>query len=80
MLIPITALRSGARRLGDGDFEHRIDVKTGDELEELAGQFNNMAGRLQETYAGLETKVQERTRDLAQSMNELAAAHSTVQE
>ena len=80
MLIPITALRSGARRLGDGDFEHRIEVKTGDELEELAGQFNNMAGRLQETYAGLETKVQERTRDLAQSMSELALAHSTVKE
>ncbi|HZR71440.1 adenylate/guanylate cyclase domain-containing protein [Bradyrhizobium sp.] len=80
MLIPITALRRGARRLGEGDFDHRIEVKTGDELEELAGQFNNMAGRLQETYAGLETKVQERTRDLAQSMNELSAAHSTVQQ
>jgi class 3 adenylate cyclase/HAMP domain-containing protein len=71
MLVPITALRSGARRLGDGDFDHRIEVRTGDELEELAGQFNNMAGRLQETYAGLETKVQERTRDLARSINEL---------
>jgi len=71
MLIPITALRLGARRLGEGDFDQRIEVKTGDELEELAGQFNNMAGRLQETYAGLETKVEERTRDLAQSINEL---------
>jgi class 3 adenylate cyclase/HAMP domain-containing protein len=80
MLIPITALRRGARRLGDGDFDHRIEVKTGDELEELAGQFNNMAGRLQETYAGLETKVEERTRDLAQTINELEAAHTTVQQ
>jgi class 3 adenylate cyclase/HAMP domain-containing protein len=71
MLIPITALRSGARRLGEGDFGQRIEVNTGDELEELAGQFNSMAGQLQETYAGLETKVEERTRDLAQSINEL---------
>jgi class 3 adenylate cyclase/HAMP domain-containing protein len=71
MLIPITALRTGARRLGAGDFSHRIDVHTKDELEELAGQFNSMAGQLQETYSGLETKVQERTRDLAQSINEL---------
>jgi len=30
-----------------------------------------MAGQLQETYSGLETKVEERTRDLAQSVNEL---------
>jgi class 3 adenylate cyclase/methyl-accepting chemotaxis protein len=71
MLIPITALSAGARRLGDGDFSHRIDVRTKDELEELAGQFNSMAGQLQETYSGLETKVEERTRDLAQSINEL---------
>jgi class 3 adenylate cyclase/HAMP domain-containing protein len=71
MLIPITALRRGARRLGEGDFSHRIEVETKDELEELANQFNSMAGQLQETYSGLETKVQERTRDLAQSIHEL---------
>jgi class 3 adenylate cyclase/HAMP domain-containing protein len=80
MLIPITALRRGARRLGEGDFSHRIEVQTKDELEELAEQFNSMAGQLQETYSGLETKVQERTRDLAQSINELNLAHSTVQQ
>ena len=71
MLTPITALRRGARRLGAGDFNHRIEVNTRDELEELANQFNSMAGQLRETYAGLETKVEERTRDLAQSINEL---------
>src|SRR5258707_1176152 len=71
MLIPITALRTGARRLGAGDFSHRIDVRTRDELQELGDQFNSMAGQLQETYSGLETKVEERTRDLAQSINEL---------
>jgi len=68
MLIPITALRTGARRLGAGDFSHRIDVHTRDELEELADQFNSMAGQLHETYSVLETKVEERTRDLARSI------------
>jgi class 3 adenylate cyclase/HAMP domain-containing protein len=71
MLIPITALSAGAHRLGEGDFAHRIDVRTSDELEGLAKQFNSMAGQLQETYSNLETKVDERTRDLAQSINEL---------
>ncbi|MDB5606787.1 MAG: Adenylate cyclase [Bradyrhizobium sp.] len=71
MLIPITALRTGARRLGAGDFSHRIDVRTKDELQELANQFNSMAGQLHETYSGLESKVEERTRDLARSVNEL---------
>lgn len=71
MLVPITALRVGARRLGAGEFGHRIEVKTSDELEELANQFNSMAGQLAETYSDLEWKVKERTRDLAQSINEL---------
>ncbi|MBW7966511.1 adenylate/guanylate cyclase domain-containing protein [Bradyrhizobium sp. BR 10261] len=71
MIIPITALRDGAHKLGEGDFSHRIDVHTSDELEDLAGQFNRMAGQLQETYTDLETKVEARTRDLAQSINEL---------
>src|ERR1043166_7241554 len=42
----------------------RIAVKTGDELEALADQFNAMAGQLQESYAGLEKKVEERTHEL----------------
>src|SRR5258708_1281818 len=71
MLVPITALRAGARRLGAGEFGHRIDVHTADELEELATQFNSMAGQLAETYSDLEWKVKERTRALAQSINEL---------
>jgi class 3 adenylate cyclase/methyl-accepting chemotaxis protein len=71
MLVPITALQAGARRLGAGDFGQRIEVKTADELEELANQFNGMASQLAATYADLEDKVEERTRDLAQSINEL---------
>lgn len=71
MIIPITALRDGAHKLGEGDFSHRIDVRTSDELEDLASQFNRMADQIQETYSNLETKVEERTRDLAQSIHEL---------
>src|SRR5258708_12192030 len=71
MVIPMTGLGAGARRLGAGEFSHRIDVRTSDELEELADQFNSMAGQLQETYSDLEAKVERRTRALAQSINEL---------
>ena len=39
----------------------------------LADQFNDMAGKLQESYADLESKVEERTRELAQSVAELRA-------
>jgi HAMP domain-containing protein len=73
MVVPIQALRAGAARIGRGDLGQRIAIKTGDELEALADQFNDMAGRLQESYADLENKVEVRTRELAQSVGELQA-------
>jgi len=61
---PIEVLRRGASRLETGDLETRIEVKTGDEFEELAEDFNRMAGHLQDSHATLERKVEERTRQL----------------
>jgi signal transduction histidine kinase len=73
MVVPIQALRRGAALIGAGDLSQRIAIKTGDELEALADQFNDMAGKLQESYADLENKVETRTRALAQSVGELRA-------
>jgi signal transduction histidine kinase/CheY-like chemotaxis protein len=73
MMVPIQALRAGAARIGGGNLGQRIKIKTGDELEALADQFNDMAGRLQESYADLEKKVDVRTHELAQSVEELRA-------
>jgi signal transduction histidine kinase/CheY-like chemotaxis protein/HAMP domain-containing protein len=70
---PIEALRAGAARIGSGDLASRISIRTGDELEVLADQFNQMAGRLQASYADLEKKVELRTRELALSVEELRA-------
>ncbi len=61
---PIGLLEAGAARIGAGDLDARIEVQTGDELETLANQFNNMAGQLKQSYAGLERKVAERTAQL----------------
>ena len=46
MVGPIQALRAGAERIGGGDFAQRISIRTGDELEGLANQFNDMGARL----------------------------------
>jgi two-component system, NtrC family, sensor kinase len=74
MVGPIQALREGAERIGGGDLAQRIRIKTGDELEALADQFNDMAGRLQESYAGLEQKVEERTREVEEKSRQLEMA------
>ncbi len=74
MVGPIQALRAGAARIGSGDLSQRIAIKTGDELEVLADQFNDMAGRLQESYAGLEQKVELRTREVEEKSRQLEMA------
>jgi signal transduction histidine kinase len=70
---PIQALRVGAERIGGGDFAQRISIKTGDELEGLANQFNDMGARLQESYADLENKVDQRTAELSESLQQQTA-------
>ena len=73
MVVPIRALRVGAENFGRGDLARRISIKTGDELEGLAHQFNEMAGRLQESYADLEKKVEQRTHELSESLEQQTA-------
>ena len=73
MVRPIHALGEGAARLGAGELSHRIDVHTGDELQALAEQFNRMGDQLQESYAGLERKVEERTRELSEALERQTA-------
>jgi signal transduction histidine kinase len=73
MVRPIRVLDEGARRIGDGDLDQKIDIHTGDELEALADQFNRMTGQLSESYAGLERKVDERTRELQNSLEQQTA-------
>ena len=73
MVGPIQALRAGAARIGSGDFSQRISVPTGDELEGLANQFNDMGERLQESYADLENKVEQRTSELTETLQQQTA-------
>ncbi len=70
---PLGTLREGVGRIGGGELGYRLDVKTGDEIEALADEFNKMTAQLQESYAGLEQKVEERTRELTESLGQQTA-------
>jgi len=73
MVRPIRTLQEGAARIGAGDLEQRIEIKTGDELEALAEQFNQMSEQLRESYAGLERKVETRTAELTVTLEQQTA-------
>ena len=78
MVGPIQALRSGAARIGLGDLSQRISIKTGDEVEALADQFNDMAVKLQESYSDLEQKVEDRTHELTQALDQQTATSEVL--
>ena len=73
MARPISILQEGAQRIGAGDLDTQIQMKTGDELEQLADQFNAMTAQLRESYAGLERKVEERTAELRETLAQQTA-------
>jgi signal transduction histidine kinase len=62
---PLGILRAGVERIGKGDLDHHLDVKTGDEIEILADEFNKMVEQIKNSYQSLEDKVRQRTKELA---------------
>lgn len=64
---PLKQLQAGVNRVASGDFDHPIELNSGDELEELGNAFNDMTRRLHEIYQDLEHQVNERSRQLVRS-------------
>jgi signal transduction histidine kinase/HAMP domain-containing protein len=70
---PVRILREGVERIGAGDLNYRLDLRTGDEIEVLADEFNRMTSKLRDSYANLEHKVEERTKELTESLQQQTA-------
>jgi nitrate/nitrite-specific signal transduction histidine kinase len=68
---PILALTKGAEVIAKGELDYHIKAETGDEIQQLAEQFNDMAKALKESYTGLEQKVADRTKQERQRAEQL---------
>ena len=77
---PIREIRGGAARIASGRFDERIDIRSKDELGGLAEEFNRMAAQLQSTYDTLERRVEDRTHDLRQSLDQNAELLREIEE
>jgi two-component system, NtrC family, sensor kinase len=67
VLLPLRLLQRGVRHVARGSFNYKIDLKSGDEMQDLAEAFNDMTSKISVTYADLEQQVQERSRQLVRS-------------
>ncbi len=74
---PILELTDTAQRVAAGDLNARAEIKTGDEIADLAVAFNNMTNRLQQTQQHLESRVAERTHALELSA-QISRSLSTI--
>jgi PAS domain S-box-containing protein len=53
---PVAKLIAAAQNVAGGNFGQKIEVRTGDELEELVKQFNRMSDQLSESYSALKER------------------------
>jgi two-component system NtrC family sensor kinase len=67
VLGPVRDLEAGVGRVAKGDLNHRIELHSGDEMEDLARAFNGMLAQLQALYSDLAGQVNERSRQLVRS-------------
>ena len=75
---PITRLREGVERIGSGHLEHRVTVETGDEIGNLARQFNQMAQAVQTRDAEAKQAREEIQRQLESLHLLITAAQKMV--
>ncbi len=64
---PVRLLHRGVRRVARGDFDYKVSIFSGDEMQALAEAFNDMTSKLSATYKDLERQVDERSRQLVRS-------------
>lgn len=76
---PIVALRQATARIAAGDLETKLVVSRHDEIEDLAGDFNQMVRRLRDVYESLEAKVADRTEELSHARDVLAERSEEIE-
>ncbi|MFI5456767.1 MAG: sensor histidine kinase [Isosphaerales bacterium] len=67
VLSPLRLLQRGVRHVARGSFDYKIDLRSGDEMQDLAEAFNDMTSKISMTYSELEQQVKERSRQLVRS-------------
>ncbi len=78
MIKPVEILTEGAKKIGTGDFDHEIAVKSNDELQLLADQFVKMQGQikelLEERYQA-EQNLENKNKEISEHKDEIESLY-----
>ncbi|MEC4890817.1 MAG: ATP-binding protein [Nitrospira sp.] len=64
IVTPVRTLQQAAQAIGRGELRTAIDIRTGDELQDLADEFNRMNAQLEAAFAGLTDQVTLKTQEV----------------
>ncbi len=64
IVMPVRRLQAAAQLIGRGELRQPIDIQTGDELQDLADEFNRMNRQLEAAFAGLTDQVAIKTQQV----------------
>jgi len=71
----LSSLIDVSKKIGDGQFDQRLKIKSNDEIGQLTLAVNNMGALLQKSYTGLEEKIRKRTQEITEIALENAALY-----
>lgn len=77
---PIEAIHKSADAIAKGEFKIRLDIKTGDEIQQLADAMNEMAEKLDSFYGTLEKQIEERTTELRYERDKLKSVFEAMED
>jgi len=78
LLRPIEKLAEATERVAKGELTQTVDIRSKDEIGDLARDFNQMTLQLRESRINLEKKVEERTHQLEENISELNRARTST--
>ncbi|MDP1947941.1 MAG: ATP-binding protein [Nitrospirota bacterium] len=64
IVTPVRRLQAAAQLIGRGELLEPIDIRTGDEIQDLADEFNRMHRQLEAAFAGLTDQVAMKTQQV----------------
>ncbi|MBA3051579.1 MAG: HAMP domain-containing sensor histidine kinase [Candidatus Omnitrophota bacterium] len=75
---PLEEISKSAGEFAQGNFSYRPQIRTGDEMENLALQLNKMADKISAAQSGRDAKIRSSSRDLANAYKEIAVKNEKL--
>lgn len=75
---PLNNIIKVVKIITNGDFNKRVDIKTGDEIGQLGNAFNDMTEKIQNLYNDMDKKIIEKTAELRENIQDLDRQNQAI--